>query len=204
MVAANRKTAFVLDPDKAPEPPVRAVESVRMMGRDGFEACLLEALEQLAAPVDAQVSARNGVVALRQRPVDELRAVARHGYREHAARLQDPGELGHGRGVVAQVLEHLRTYDLVEGTVHERQPHRVGPHAGAGPALFDLAGLGHRRHHRDHPGDLARVGVEGDDHRTPAKALEGVTAPATAQVEHALVAAQPKAVEVDSQHASSS
>ncbi len=52
--------------------------------------------------------------------------------------------------------------------------------------------------------ELDRIGVEGDDHRPPAQAFEGVPARAATEVQHPIGRPQPETAEVDGQHASSS
>ena len=87
----------------------------------GSSPAELQPALQRGTPVDADVAAGRVVVLVRERPVDGLGPAAGHGHRHGAARAQDAGQLAHGRGVVGNVLEHLRRDHPVEGPVGEGQ-----------------------------------------------------------------------------------
>ena len=60
--------------DQAAEPPVGGVQPVGVVAPHRPQPGALEAADQLALPVDADMAARDVVVLVGQGPVDELRA----------------------------------------------------------------------------------------------------------------------------------
>ena len=114
--------------DEAAQPPVRRVQAVGVVVPGRPESRRAEPALQRGTPVDAHVTSGGVVVLVGQRPVDGLGNAARHGHRHGAARAQHAGQLAHGRGVVGDVLEHLRCDHPVEGPVREGQRQRVALH----------------------------------------------------------------------------
>ena len=72
-------------------------------------------------PVDTDMAPGDVVVVVRQRPIHGLGPEARDGDGHGPPGSKDPRQLGHGRTVLGDVLEHLRSDDAVEAGVGERK-----------------------------------------------------------------------------------
>jgi hypothetical protein len=170
----------------------------------GHEAGGGQAGAQHVGAIDADVPALVRVVRVRQGPADPLRPVAGHGDGDAAARLEHSEDLRHRRGVVRDVLEHLRRDDPVDAGVGEGQVQQVAPDdlvpgGRTVASLPGLAGLGDRAQPPLRRLDLGRAPVDGDDRRTAPVGLEGVPSLAAAEVEQRHARPQAQAVVIDGQ-----
>ena len=185
----------------AAQPPVRAVEGVRVVPAERDEAGSPQPVAQLAPAVDAHMAAGGVVVLLRECPVDELGVPARDGDRDHPCRAEHPGELLQHFGVVGDVLEHFGGDHFSKQASGKGSaipsPRRRGP--GRRSPQSACPRRASPRPNRWLPQCLA-VGVERSDDRAPAHRLEGVAAAPAAEVEQPVARADPELVVADRQH----
>src|SRR5699024_6108536 len=204
VIGLRQRVIVVLRADRALEPPVRRVQRVGAPGAGDLESCSTELVPQLLGGVDAAVSARVGVVVVRELPAHLLRPLPRHGHRRDTARLEDAHQFGDRFGVLGNVLEHLGDQHDVKSAVLVRHGECVADHglaSGAGTAL--ALGL----HGGEPLTDLAHlVGVLVERrHIGPTLVeLERVPAEARTDVYRAHAGADAQSVEVNGQHAASS
>ena len=116
---------------------------------------------------------------------------------------QHPGELGHDRLVVEDVLEDLGADHPVEGPVREGELEGIALHGGDPRRVeVDLPRLRPGPEGRPDLDDLVPAGVQGHDGGPPAGELVGVAPEAAAEVEDEVTGLHAQDVEVSGQHQS--
>ena len=141
MVEPHQGMVVAAIPEGGLEPPIGGVQPVGVVLALEDESEAGDFPLQLGLLEDAHVAARLvGVTARprRQGPAQAFRPGPRHRRREPAAGLQHPPDFGQGRGVIVQVLKHLRADHRVEGGVREGQA--IGVAKGEGGHRAPLAG----------------------------------------------------------------
>ena len=169
------------------------MQPVGVVAPDRHQAGALQPADQLALAVDPHVTTGHVVVLVGQGPVDELGPAPGHGDRHRPAAAEHPGQLGHGRLVVGDVLEHLGGDDPVEGAVGEGQPEGIALD-GAHPGRFGVELAGHRHGPEGvlHVAHLVGAGVEGHHLGAQPGRLIGVPAEAASEVEEPVAGPHPE------------
>jgi hypothetical protein len=158
-----------------------------------------EAGDELIASVDTNVAALDLVIGVGERPADPLGEPARNGHSDPPSRGKDANDLGDRGPVVGDVLEDLGGDDPIEALVRERNRKRVAAHCLRRRSRRCLAGLGHRGKRRRDRRQLALVAIKRNDVCASSVRLEGMTATAAADVEHAVPCADAEPVEIKGQ-----
>ena len=164
-----------------------------MVAPDRLQAGTFEPVDQLALSVDPHMAAGHVVVLVGQGPVDELRSAPGDGDRHRSPRTQHPGQLGHGRLVLGDVLEHFGGDHPIEGAVGKGQDEGIAPHRSH-PRFpgVELPGHGHGPEGVLHLAHLIGAGIERHHVGAQPGGLVGVPPKSASQVEEAVSRPHPE------------